>query len=91
MPSKETVYGKKYYGRLKYTYTMPNGVNPIMSEFTAVLRNYKFAGSEKCYPDFPYAIGSLMHDLKVNTETHTNDVVATDSVFVSCNVTSDVV
>jgi hypothetical protein len=32
MPSKETVYGKEYQGRLKYTYTMPNGVNPIMSE-----------------------------------------------------------
>jgi len=91
MPSKETVYGKEYQGRLKYTYTMPNGVNPILSEFTAVLRNCKLTGLEKRLPDFPHATGSLARDLKVDHETSANDVVVTGSVFVSCHVTSDVV
>ena len=70
---------------------MPNGVNPIMSEFTAVLRSHKFAGSEKCLLGFPHETGSLMRDLKVDHETSANDVEATGSVFVCCNVTSDVV
>ena len=39
----------KYYGRLECTYTMPNGVNPIMSKFTAVLRSHAITGSEKYY------------------------------------------
>lgn len=70
---------------------MANGVNPIMSEFTAVLRSHKFTGSEKCLPDFPHATGSLMRDLKVNTETHTNDVEATVRILVRCNITSNIV
>jgi hypothetical protein len=70
---------------------MANGVNPIMSEFTAVLRSHKFTGSEKRLPDFPHATGSLIRDLKVDHETSTNDVVVTGSVSVSFHVTSDVV
>ena len=91
MPSKRQFTGKECHGRLKYIYTMPNGANPIMSEFTAVLRNCKLTGSEKRLPDYPHATGSLMRDLKVDHETSTNDVVVTGSVFVSCHVTSDVV
>jgi hypothetical protein len=40
MPSKRQITEKEYQGRLKYTYTMPNGENPFMSEFAAVLRNH---------------------------------------------------
>lgn len=57
----------------------------------AVLRNCKFAGSKKCQHDFPNSTGSRMHDLKVNRETCTNDVETTVGIFVSCNVTSDIV
>jgi hypothetical protein len=65
--------------------------NPCVIDLAAVWRSHKFAGSERCYPDFPHSTGSLMVDLKINHETSTNDVVATVGIFVSCNVTSNIV